>query len=74
MGDAHALGEFAGLAAESLLGEETDRLIDNEALALRRAHVAPAGFHGGFGRFLRQVQRLGDSIPDGAPSYRNLNL
>lgn len=48
MGDAHALGQLARLAAKTLLGEELDRLVEDEALALGGSHIAARRLFGGF--------------------------
>jgi hypothetical protein len=58
------------LSAKPLFREKADRLVEDKAFAVGRAHVAPARLHGGFDGLFGQFQATRTNFP-GAPSYRN---
>src|SRR5690606_2036208 len=64
MRDAHPLSELAGLAFETMRGEEADRLVQDRLHALRRPHVAPSR-----ARLARTIQRCHSSPRHAAGDY-----
>jgi hypothetical protein len=76
MGDADALGKLAGLALEAMLGEEADRLFQDELFALVRPHVlfgTPRFFSATFAfKALLLIRHACPDLPCPSPSHRQL--